>query len=269
MKAGIVIPSHQRPQGLVETIESIWAVHRLPICVVAKGYDRDFMEGVRQKYDVAVIVQDPSKRGPAAAVNQGFDYFIGNGSLAPDVIFRIDDDVRIHRGKANLIQTYLNAMEANPTLGIVSAWNRALAWRQRGQGLLARMTNPCQCVAFRVQALQEIGVFDEGLTSREDTDLTIRHFMAGWEVGVVTPEVTYDHVVPSMGTGSTLAEEKLSGREAENCETLARRYPFVRVSPHPKNPALRRVSYLPNLVKSGVVPKEFKYNAFEVAQRSA
>lgn len=265
MKAAIVIPSHQRLKGLEETILSVRSLDpTIPIIGVVKGYPDDMLWSMKKNFkNVNFSVQDSSMKGPAAAVNIGLERALESGY---EVIFRVDDDVRL-TGKFNLIKTFLNAIEANPNLGIVSAWNRALAWRQRGQGLLARMTNPCQCVGFRAEALREVGLFDEGLTSREDTDLTIRNFVAGWEVGVVSPEVTFDHVVPSMGSGSTLAEEKLSGREAQNCEALARRYPFVRVSAHPKNKALRRVSYLPNLVRSGVVPKEFKFNEFEIAKR--
>lgn len=283
MQAAIVIPSHKRPDGLVKTIQSLrgngdFMSSAMPIIVV-HNYDEppDFPGREGQEDAFALFwVRQPDKRGPAPAVNSGFAY--AWDQLGADVVIRVDDDIRFGKGPYDVIGTFLNALEANPNIGIVSAWNRSLAWRQRTQPKLARMTNPAQCVAFRFETLLNVRdsrpeaphphhYFNEKYLTREDTETTIRAFMTGSECAVVDSKVTFDHMAGAYSAESTFADARNEGVEIQSCNRLGEDFPdLVRVKAHPKRADLRQVSYIPQLKKQGILG-EFVWNDYKFALR--
>ncbi len=123
-------------------------------------------------------------RGPAAARNTGL-----RAVGAPWVAF-LDDDVQV--GPHWCDQLCQDLAEAGPETGGVQGViavplqgeRRPTDW-ERGTAGLARARWITADMAFRAEALKEVGGFDERFRRafREDADLALRVLDAGWRIG--------------------------------------------------------------------------------------
>ncbi|MFJ6087830.1 glycosyltransferase family 2 protein [Streptomyces sp. NPDC092369] len=122
-------------------------------------------------------------RGPAAARNMGL-----NAVIAPWIAF-LDDDVQV--GPHWCEQLAEDVGEAGPRTGGVQGViavplpgeRRPTDW-ERGTAGLARARWITADMAFRAEALKDVGGFDERFRRafREDADLALRVLEAGWQI---------------------------------------------------------------------------------------
>ncbi|MEU6404797.1 glycosyltransferase [Streptomyces sp. NPDC046985] len=123
-------------------------------------------------------------RGPAAARNTGL-----RAVTAPWVAF-LDDDVQV--GPHWCDQLVQDLAEASPDTAAVQGViavplpgeRRPTDW-ERGAALLAQARWITADMAYRAEALQRVGGFDERFRRafREDADLALRVLDAGWRIG--------------------------------------------------------------------------------------
>ncbi|CQR60959.1 glycosyltransferase [Streptomyces leeuwenhoekii] len=139
--------------------------------------------GVLGDLRARTVVLHSGGRGPAAARNTGL-----RAVTAPWTAF-LDDDVQV--GPHWCDQLVQDLAEAAPDTGAVQGviavplpgerrptdWERATAGLARARWITADM-------AYRTEALKQVGGFDERFTRafREDADLALRVLAAGWRI---------------------------------------------------------------------------------------
>ncbi|MEV5886285.1 glycosyltransferase [Streptomyces sp. NPDC052020] len=129
------------------------------------------------------VVLHSGGRGPAAARNTGL-----RAVTAPWTAF-LDDDVQV--GPHWCDQLVQDLTEAAPDTGAVQGViavplpgeRRPTDW-ERGTAALARARWITADMAYRTEALKQVGGFDERFTRafREDADLALRVLSAGWRI---------------------------------------------------------------------------------------
>lgn len=183
----VVIPTIGRP-CLADCLDALARARGpLPVEVVVVDDRRAADRGRALPLETAgelgdrLRVERTGGRGPAAARNAG-----ARTVRAPWVVF-LDDDVRVEGDWAERLAADL-ADAGEDTAGVqgrlrvpLPAHRRPTDW-ERGTAGLERAAWATADMAYRTDALREVGGFDERFTRafREDADLALRVMDAGW-----------------------------------------------------------------------------------------
>ncbi len=211
----VVVPTHNRPDTLKNTLESIASQtykHVEAVVVNDAGADvSSVVDAFRDRLSVTYLTHDTNK-GLAAARNTGIKHASG------EYIAYLDDDDLFYR---NHIETLVTCLETSDDKVAYTDAYRVCQEKEDGRYvvkqkdvpysfdfdadlILAQNLFPVLCVMHKKSCLDEVGLFDESLTTHEDWDLWIRmsrkyHFA---HMRKVTCEYTW------RTDGSSMSSEK-------------------------------------------------------------
>ncbi|OQZ02636.1 MAG: hypothetical protein B6D35_00945 [Candidatus Brocadia sp. UTAMX2] len=181
----VVVPTYNRPDTLKTTLESIASQtykHIEAVVVNDAGEDvSTVVDLFRDRLRIQYLVH-PENKGLAAARNTAIRHASG------EYIAYLDDDDMFYQDHIETLVTYLE------TSGDKVAYTDAYRVCQEKEGgryaikqkdvpysfdfdadlILAQNLFPVLCVMHRKSCLDEVGLFDESLTTHEDWDLWIR-----------------------------------------------------------------------------------------------
>lgn len=178
----VVIPTYGRPNGLVNTINSVLAqtYRDFEIIVVddnspdspARAETVDLMKKYADDSRITYICHEKNKNG-AAARNTGIKS--AKGEL---IAFLDDDDIYC----PNKLKTQKDFLDKNPEYGGVYGWHKksGIDYKPVSQGDLTQKLLMCEAMAptstlmLRKDKLLEIGGFDEGYRRHQDIEMLIR-----------------------------------------------------------------------------------------------
>src|SRR4051794_24353226 len=207
----VVIPTCQRAELLTATLRSLALVDPAPqqVVVVNDG-STDETDAVIRAFGVRGLRTDHG--GAAVARNAGWRSLMVDAE-PPDVVAFIDDDCVADPG-------WLAALIApfdDPSVGLVQGCTVPSGPRRptdRSIEVTAERGLYESCnIAYRREALEEVGGFDESFGRRftgrpfgEDTDLAWRVRRAGWQTAFASHAVVRHYVFP--GTWRTVLREE-------------------------------------------------------------
>lgn len=186
MKVSVIIPTHNRPSGLKEAIESVCHQTRKSeeIIIIDDASDletQNLINSLAKENPNIKSKRNSSSKGPAYSRNRGVDLADG------DIIMFLDDD---DTWETNKIESQLEVFSQNDQIGlvysgrlVVSSANRAKVLykiKPLAEGnlypqiLYKNVIGVTSSVAICKVLFNKMGGFDENLSAREDYDLWIR-----------------------------------------------------------------------------------------------
>lgn len=201
----IVIPTYKRPDLLARLLESICSQTLLPgeVIVVddASSMDEAYnacIERFKPRLAALHFHSLPSNSGAPVARNTGI-------RLAKyEWVALVDDDDEWLPGK--LAKQWRVAEQVAEDVGLIYTWTHAQGVGEqasyvsehyvRGDAKRAILTTNfimSASVMVRKQAIEEAGLFDEGLPSCQDWDMWVRIFLTGYQCEVVPEVLTIYH----------------------------------------------------------------------------
>ena len=196
----VVIPTRDRPQLLLETVESILAGERLPAEIVVADQSTGQRAELPRRADVDVV----HLRLDSAGLSRGRNAAIA--AARHDVLVFTDDDVLV---EPDWLGVLVDALLAAPPRTAVTGTVRpgatgghvpSVTHRTQPEVFTGRpFADPLfpNNMALRRQAFDEVGLFDERLgaggefPSAEDSDLGYRLLEAGYAIAFVPGAVLY------------------------------------------------------------------------------
>lgn len=258
----VVVPTHNRPQILADTLESLrdqtGAPHQYEIIVVDDGSDPP----VTVPEPVRLIRLEGEER--SAARNAGASAASG------ELLIFIDDDIKV---STDFVEKHLSAHREWPDALLVGAIRlpeetRSTPFGQFRQRLEDRgipqerglTSKPNICTAANMSIprvrFQELGGFDPSITSGEDQDLALRHAGNGGRIAFI-PEASVTHMDNALDLRSYCRRAEWGSRMiGPFCE----RYPDL-----PDNVIRREVNLPFNAVKSLLSTRPFSWLLFHAA----
>jgi len=179
---GVVIPTFDRREWVVECVESVLGQERAPdqVVVVDDGSTDGTAEAL-QRFGERIAVVRQERGGPAAAKNAGV------ARLATDWVAFVDSDDRL---EPHALTTIQRAMRDRPEADLLSFKTRETdaagtptgrVFGKRSDGtaystatLLRYDAGGCSWFAVRRAAFESVGGFDERLRSAEECDFVLR-----------------------------------------------------------------------------------------------
>lgn len=186
MKVSVIIPTHNRPSGLKEAIESVCHQTRKSeeIIIIDDASDletQNLINSLAKENPNIKSERNSSSKGPAYSRNRGVNLAQG------DIVMFLDDD---DTWETNKIESQLEVFSQNDQIGlvysgrlVVSSANRAKVLykiKPLAEGnlypqiLYKNVIGVTSSVAIRKVLFNKMGGFDENLSAREDYDLWIR-----------------------------------------------------------------------------------------------
>ncbi|TVM00934.1 MAG: hypothetical protein CV087_11655 [Candidatus Brocadia sp. WS118] len=181
----VIVPTHNRPDTLKNTLESIASQtykHVEAVVVNDAGEDvSSVVDAFRERLSVIYLIHDKNK-GLAAARNTGIKHASG------EYIAYLDDDDLFYRNHIETLVTYLETsddkvaytdayrvcQEKEDGRYVVKQKDIPYSFDFDADVILAQNLFPVLCIMHKKSCLDEIGLFDESLTTHEDWDLWIR-----------------------------------------------------------------------------------------------
>jgi glycosyltransferase involved in cell wall biosynthesis len=210
----VVIPTHDRPQLLVDAVRSVLAqeVAALQVVIVDEASDPPVASRLGVEDPRIIIVRNDTPRGPAAARNQGAEL------MPSEYVGFLDDDDRWLPGK---LRACIECLREHPPAGMVI--HRMSAGPQTGEvadrgcrivadpvrRMLTRQPPHVDAVLVR-RAVHDRVRFDEDFEAAEDLDYMLRTAMAA-------PVVQLDRVLgvhgpPAARVSAISLEKRIAGR---------------------------------------------------------
>ncbi len=209
-KASIIIPTHNRGEKLVETIESIekndFPKKDFEIIIVndaSPDNTNKIVAKFKKRYSNIIYIKNKENKGPAGARNRGIKKAKG------ELIFFTDDDCLV---PANWIKDYWKFFRANPEVygagGILQAKQKnwiskiegikdkmlGISYKTQkigGQEIKTGFTNNC---VYRKKAFKEVGYFSERFSIPAGEDLEFNQRVAAkHKVAFVPIVVLHNH----------------------------------------------------------------------------
>jgi glycosyltransferase involved in cell wall biosynthesis len=184
-RVSVILPTFNRPERLAKAIDSVLSqtMQDFEIIVVNDGGAE--AEGVVLKRNASgkiTYIRHASNKGLAAARNTGIRLARG------EFIIYLDDDDLFY---PDHLQTLVHCLDNNDCGVAYTDANRAHEVQRDGQTVVTQRDRPFSvdfnhdnilvgnfipvlCVMHRKSCLEEVGLFDETLTTHEDWDLWIR-----------------------------------------------------------------------------------------------
>jgi glycosyltransferase involved in cell wall biosynthesis len=202
----VVIPTYNRPNFLRGAIETVISQNYRPIeiIVVDDGSDFQYADDIASDFDKDItIVNHGSNKGLSAARNSGI-----NESSGSYIAFLDDDD----RWRVKKLTRQIKLFQ-NDSIGIVTCL--VAATTRTGDLIHYETTAPSgDCsdkllvcneigtpsrVLVRRDAIEDVGTFDESLSTKQDWDFYIR-ICQNWQVGAVQDHLCFRTVHESMSS---------------------------------------------------------------------
>lgn len=184
----------------------------LEVIVVDDGSDSEYAADTAEEYGVK-CVEHESNNGLSAARNTGIEAAEG------EYLAFLDDDDRWHEQK---IQQQVEVLDDKPDVGLVSCCLAAIS--PEGDVLRCEASKPDgdlsteifrknvigspSRVLIRRKCFDQVGLFDEGLRTKQDWDLYIR-ICQKWQVICLTDLLCYRTVHRSMSSDPQDTEQDL------------------------------------------------------------
>jgi glycosyltransferase involved in cell wall biosynthesis len=221
----VIIPVYNGEKTIQETIESVLTqtFTDLELIVINDGSQDTTLEIVERIPDPRLKVFSYPNAGQAASRNRGISHACG------EYISFIDaDDLWI----PDKLEAQLKALQENPKAAVAYSWTKCIdesgQFSRRGSHIsvtgdvygklllldfIENGSNPL----IRVQALTEIGNFEESMTPSEDRDLWLRLAARYHFVAVPSPQILYRQSVNS-------ASANISRMEAASLRVIERAF---------------------------------------------
>jgi glycosyltransferase involved in cell wall biosynthesis len=209
----VVIPTYERPEFLDGAIETALGqtYNSVAVVVVDDGSSTDYAQQVVANYSERVrCVSHAENRGLSAARNTGIEAASG------DCIAFLDDDDRWHRTK---IERQIDALERDPSAGLATCLTvsitpdgevmRCEPGRPSGdladRTLISNVIGTPSRVLVRGECFDDVGTFDESLSTKQDWDLYLR-LCQRWTVALVDDHLCFRTVHESMSSDPAAGE---------------------------------------------------------------
>jgi N-acetylglucosaminyl-diphospho-decaprenol L-rhamnosyltransferase len=231
----VVVVSYNTRERLLACLAALETRLSLPheVIVVDNASADGSAAAVRARFPSATVIENPENVGFSRANNQG----LRRGQGAYTLILNSDAEVG-----AGCVEALAAVLDARADVGIVGPRTRfadgriqvsfgpmlalRAEWRQRrlvqgvrrgdpealrqAETLAATEHEPAwvsgSCLLARRQAIEEVGLFDEGFfLYEEDVDLCVRVRAAGWRIVFTPAAEAVHHLGSSMGDGAGLA----------------------------------------------------------------
>lgn len=199
----VVIPSHNRPDGLMNSLESICSQTLLPreVIVIDDGSTPPISNNIFDGFPDAiktVLLRNPIAKGANDARNRGV--LKANGEF---IAFLDDDD----RFKLNKIEYLTSAIKKNPHIDVfyhpahihmpyesVSYISKPNQIKQGPEGvkqlLIGNPIGGTPMVTIRKKAIVKAGMFDQSFPALQDKELYTRLAIANYVFLLVPPPLT-------------------------------------------------------------------------------
>jgi glycosyltransferase involved in cell wall biosynthesis len=194
----VVIPLRNGAAFIRETLESVWAQNHEPLELIVVD-DRSTDRGAEIVREVAgereITLLNGDGRGAAAAMNKGLR------RARYSIVCQIDQDVVLRPGWMSALVRGFDADDVAAVQGIYVTDQRARLLsrvmardlEERYAAIRGETDHVCTGnVAYRLNALQQIGFFDEQLGYGYDNDLSYRLRAAGYRL-IIAKEATSFH----------------------------------------------------------------------------
>jgi GT2 family glycosyltransferase len=198
----VVIPTRNRPQDLLDAVESILAADEVPAEIVVADQSTGARAQLPRAAGVDVVHLELDSVGVSRARNEAI------AAASHDVLVFTDDDVLVERDwLTKLVEPLLGAPPRTATTGAVLAQESesgghvpSLTHRTRPEVFSGRpFADPLfsNNMALRRQAFDDVGGFDERFgagaefSNAEDNDHGYRQHEAGYEIVFVPDAVLY------------------------------------------------------------------------------
>jgi GT2 family glycosyltransferase len=214
-KTYIVIPNWNGAGRLKACLDSLrLQSHKHQVVVVDNGSTDDSVSTVENHYPEVMLIRHAKNQGFAGGVNAGIKYATEQGA---NYVALINNDAVADK---NWLKELINFLDSYPQAAIVTSkicaqgsssldstgeyyttWGLPFS-RGRGETELDKYDSKTWVFGasggaslYRVQALKEIGLFDEDFFAYyEDVDLSFRAQLAGWKIGY-QPKAIVSHEI--------------------------------------------------------------------------
>lgn len=248
MKASVIIPTKNRPVGLLRALQSLAPSDSLSIVVVDDGSDIPVVDVFPELAHPRIkVVRNGGAAGPAGARNFGVS--ISDG----DIIFFLDDDDQMIDGYIQTILAVIGGEGATADYGFSS-----IRWADRTKGAngLTGLRGPEMTLSKRLAGLgmgfwirkeifTRVGGIDEALRINEDTEFCVRlaaHGLIGWYSAEPGVDIRPQGEVVANDLASITTTSGASERRVAFEIILARHKVFLLSHPKEKLSFVRRAA---------------------------
>lgn len=184
-KVTIIVATLNNERTIDECLKAIFELNYLKDfleTIVVDGCSRDATVRIAQKYPVKVI---------SAPLNAPAAYNYVMNIVSNDILGFIDSDAKVEKEWLNRLVTHLDDPQVAGVSGGIETWNTENSWaRSIGYDLknrYARLKKYVVRVAtmnllLKKSIIEEVGGFDENLSSQYDTDLGFRITSRGYKL---------------------------------------------------------------------------------------
>lgn len=184
-KVSILVATYNSELTINECLKALFELNypkdNLEIIVV-DGCSEDATVNIAQKYPVTVVSEPLSA---PAAYNQAMKI------VSNDVLGFVDSDAKVEKEWLNKLVAHLSDPQVAGVSGGIETWNAENVWaRSIGYDLKSRYARLKKYVVrvatmnllLKKRVLEEVGGFDENLSSQYDTDLGFRITRKGYRI---------------------------------------------------------------------------------------
>ena len=190
---GVIIPTFNKGQYIVETIESaLNQTYKNIEIIVIDDDSTDNTAEVLAKFinKEKIAYYHQQNKGPAAARNLGISLSKGGYILCLD-----SDDLL----SPVFLENTISVLEADTTIGVVYTWIKTFGTEEgiikKGEFNLFKHLNKNQVIVtalFRKKIWDDTGGFDEKIIGAEDWEFWIRVALKGWKF-ICVPEILFHY----------------------------------------------------------------------------
>jgi cellulose synthase/poly-beta-1,6-N-acetylglucosamine synthase-like glycosyltransferase len=184
-KVSIIVATLNSEATIDECLEAIFELdypQDLLEVIVVDGCSKDATVEIAEKYRVKVI---------SAPLNAPAAYNYAMKTITNETLGFIDADAKVEKEWLNKLVAYLDDPQVAGVSGSIETWNAENVWaRSIGYDLksrYARLRKDALRIAtmnllFKKSVIEEVGGFDEKLSSQYDTDLGFRITSRGYKI---------------------------------------------------------------------------------------
>jgi glycosyltransferase involved in cell wall biosynthesis len=248
MKASVIIPTKNRPIGLLRAVKSLAPSEQLSIVVVDDGSDVPAADVLSELAHTRIkVVRNGGAAGPAGARNFGVSVADG------EIIFFLDDDDQMIDGYIQTVLAAIGGGSAAADYGFSSMrWGDCVEGANGVTGLRGPETPLSKRLAglgmgfwIRKQIFTQVGGIDETLRVNEDTEFCVRLAAQG-VIAWYSAEPGVDIRPQGQGVANELASITSTSRASERrlaFEVILERHKgFLNAYPKEKLSFVRRAA---------------------------
>ncbi len=216
-EVAVIVPCYNAAPHIARALDSVFAqTHRELRAYVIDDGSTDDLESQLRRYGESISLSRQAHAGQASARNRGI-----RSSDGPFVAFLDADDewlphklerqIEILRHDSRIGMVYSDCLTSGTGPGAGSFFARTGI--PKGGRVFERFLTNCgvytPTVVVRRESLNDVGLFDEGLTIGEDYNMWLR-IAARWDVAVIPEALAIRHVSPGSLSLTTSVDTALS-----------------------------------------------------------